>query len=67
MARKHLLLLTCALGAISAAGAASAQSDSTVIEEIVVTANKRAENLQDVAATVTAVFDRRLGFIPRCN
>lgn len=51
------MFLSCAMLALSA-GVAAAQTsaqDSTAIEEIVVTAQKRAENLQDVPVSVTAL------------
>ena len=51
------MFLSCAVLALSA-GVASAQTptrDSTAIEEIVVTAQKRSENLQDVPVSVTAL------------
>ncbi|MBO9710317.1 MAG: TonB-dependent receptor [Caulobacter sp.] len=57
---KASMFMGCALLALSA-GMAAAQTapakaqDSTAIEEIVVTAQKRAENLQDVPVSVTAL------------
>ena len=51
------MFLSCAMLALST-GIAAAQTsaqDSTAIEEIVVTAQKRAENLQDVPVSVTAL------------
>lgn len=51
------MFLSCAMLALST-GVAAAQTsahDSTAIEEIVVTAQKRAENLQDVPVSVTAL------------
>ncbi len=49
-------LVMCSATAIAAVGTqVSAQEDSLWLEEIVVTANKKAENLQDVALSVTAV------------
>ena len=49
---KPALLLSALLAATSYIGSASAQ---TVLEEIVVTASKRAESVQDVSAAVTAL------------
>jgi iron complex outermembrane recepter protein len=57
---KKILLLTCAVGAlagISAAGSASAQSTGTSATEVgavIVTAEKREQNLQKVPIAVTA-------------
>jgi len=54
---KAAMFLSCATLALSA-GAAAAQTstqDSGAIEEIVVTAQKRSENLQDVPVSVTAL------------
>lgn len=51
---KTVLMMGCALVALSAS-AAYAQEDSATVEEIVVTAQKRAENLQDVPVSVTAI------------
>jgi len=51
------MFLSCGVLALSA-GVATAQTsaqDSTAIEEIVVTAQKRSENLQDVPVSVTAL------------
>lgn len=52
---KTVLFMGCAALALSA-GTASAQDDTgATVEEIVVTAQKRAENLQDVPVSVTAI------------
>lgn len=48
------LLASCAALTLSA-GAATAQETGVTIEEVVVTAQKRAENLQDVPVSVTAL------------
>jgi iron complex outermembrane receptor protein len=55
---KFNLLLGVALGALAApmaSQAADADSASAKVPEIVVTANKRSENLKDVAQSVTAI------------
>lgn len=53
--KKHLLLLTAASFAALAPAAALAQANASVgLEEVVVTAQKRAENVQDVPISVTA-------------
>lgn len=49
------MFLSCAVLALSAGVAAAQTHDSTAIEEIVVTAQKRSENLQDVPVSVTAL------------
>lgn len=51
---KTVWMMGCALVALSA-GAASAQDNAATVEEIVVTAQKRSENLQDVPVSVTAI------------
>ncbi|MBI1683970.1 TonB-dependent receptor [Caulobacter hibisci] len=50
-------MLTCALGALACAGAANAQeaADSTSLEEIIVTAERRSVNLQDTPLSVAVV------------
>lgn len=57
--RKCLQVLLCASAAISGLAAASgawAQADGPVqIDELIVTAQKRAENIQDVPAAITAI------------
>ena len=51
----HLLLRICGLALlITPASALPAESSGTVIEEIIVTAQKREENLQDTPVSVTA-------------
>ena len=55
MISKGLLLGGVALGALSIAGAARAADDQGSISEIIVTANKHAEKLHDVAEEVSAV------------
>src|SRR5262245_18470205 len=50
-------LLPCAVGLLTIPGtllAAEASKESTVLEEVVVTAQKRAESLQDVPVAVSA-------------
>jgi iron complex outermembrane receptor protein len=51
---KTIWLTGCAVLALSA-GVANAQDEAATVEEIVVTAQKRAENLQDVPVSVTAL------------
>lgn len=52
----HLgLALVMALSGIGAAAPALAQTDSLAVEEVVVTARKRAENLQDTPIAITAI------------
>jgi len=54
--RRAMLLAGCTvLGLATAHGAFAADAETQQIEEVVVTANKRAENIQDVPAAVTAV------------
>jgi len=56
--RATLLLATTALGLVGAAGAALAQEtpkDAVALEEVVVTAQKRSENVQSIPVAVTAV------------
>lgn len=56
--RAALLLATTALGLVGAAGAALAQEtpkDAVALEEVVVTAQKRSENVQSIPVAVTAV------------
>jgi len=51
---KAILYLSCAALALSAGSAFAQTADDTTVEEIVVTAQKRSENLQDVPVSVTA-------------
>ena len=52
----HLgLALVMALSGVGAAAPALAQTDSLAVEEVVVTARKRAENLQDTPIAITAI------------
>src|SRR6188474_2436965 len=57
--RRHQALRTGAaiavLAAAVAAGSASAEDAASTIDELVVTAQKRAENVQDVPLSITAV------------
>lgn len=60
-AEKLNLLLGVAIAALVAPAAAQAQADSpAVLDEVVVTANKREENPRDVPQSVTAVFGETL-------
>lgn len=52
---KARMFLSCAVLALSGGVAAAQTHDGTAIEEIVVTAQKRSENLQDVPVSVTAL------------
>lgn len=54
MARIFILLLTAALAVVVPVAPAVAQSESA-LEEIVVTARKREENLQDIPVAITAL------------
>ena len=62
----HRRLLACGaasavlLGCAQAANAADAPQTSTQVQEVVVTANKRAENIQNVAASVSTVSGAKL-------
>ncbi|WP_421738717.1 TonB-dependent receptor [Caulobacter sp.] len=49
------MFLSCAVLALSTGVATAQTRDATAIEEIVVTAQKRSENLQDVPVSVTAL------------
>jgi iron complex outermembrane receptor protein len=55
LAAKGWLFVGCAAGALSLSGTALAQDDGTSIQEIVVTAQRRAERLEDVPMSVTAI------------
>ena len=55
---RSALLFGCAVGALAAAGSAAAQTapaDPAQLDEIVVTAERRSENLQDVPVSVGVV------------
>ncbi|WP_394441984.1 TonB-dependent receptor [Sphingobium naphthae] len=55
---RSALLFGCAIGAIAAAGSAAAQTapaDPAQLDEIIVTAERRSENLQDVPVSVGVV------------
>ena len=56
---KTFWLMGCALAALST-GAARAQDNTATVEEIVVTAQKRSENLQDVPVALTAITGQAL-------
>lgn len=58
MKLKHKLLATCVFGATALSGAAHAQ-EGALIEEIVVTAERRDQSLQDVPVAVSAFTDER--------
>jgi iron complex outermembrane receptor protein len=63
MRRAILFSVSCATALLSGAAfaqTADADRSGVAIEEVVVTAQKREENLQDVAATVTAVSSNAL-------
>lgn len=51
---KAILYLSCAALALSAGSAFAQTTDTATVDEIVVTAQKRSENLQDVPVSVTA-------------
>jgi len=55
MISKRMLLCGAALAAMTAAGAGRAADDQSSISEIIVTANKQAEKLHDVAQAVSVV------------
>lgn len=55
--RRSLLAMTALVSASLAASAAFAQEDSNTIEELVVTAEKREQSLQDVPVAVSAFTD----------
>ena len=55
LGRTALLLSACAFPALAAAQPAPPPADATRLEEVVVTAQKRAENLQNVPLAVTAL------------
>ena len=57
MIARSALMLTCAMGALASAAVANAQetADSTSLEEIIVTAERRSVNLQDTPLSVAVV------------
>ncbi|OXE37281.1 MAG: hypothetical protein CGW95_02490 [Phenylobacterium zucineum] len=57
--RKFALLATSALVAAVTAGAAHAQSSGTTIEELVVTAEKREQSLQDIPIAISAFTSKQ--------
>lgn len=57
--RKFALLATSTLVAAITAGAAHAQSSGTTIEELVVTAEKREQSLQDVPVAISAFTSKQ--------
>ncbi|OYU68553.1 MAG: hypothetical protein CFE28_00190 [Alphaproteobacteria bacterium PA2] len=57
--RKFALLATSTLVAAITAGAAHAQSGGTTIEELVVTAEKREQSLQDVPVAISAFTSKQ--------
>ncbi|NGM50527.1 TonB-dependent receptor [Caulobacter sp. 602-2] len=58
---RSALMLTCALGALASAAVANAQeADSTSLEEIIVTAERRSVNLQDTPVSVGVVAGDQL-------
>ena len=62
MQHRNKLLMSCAIAAISFAGAVHADEASaggSTIEELVVTAEKRAQSLQDVPVAISAFTDAR--------
>ncbi len=59
MKMKTFWLMGCALAALST-GAAHAQDSTATVEEIVVTAQKRSENLPDVPVALTAITGQAL-------
>jgi len=52
---RSILFASCAVFALSASAAMAQGADDATIEEVVVTAQKRSENLQDVPVSVTAI------------
>ena len=58
---RAILFVSCAALALSAGSAAAqASADAVAVDEVVVTAQKRAENLQDVPVSVTAFSGQSL-------
>ncbi|HEY0650401.1 TonB-dependent receptor [Phenylobacterium sp.] len=64
--RTAALLASCALTVLSA-GAAQAQTDDGALEEVIVTARKRAETLSDAPATIAVVSDDKLRAVAVTN
>lgn len=59
--KKHTdSLTTLSLALAWASSTCFAQGDAMMLEEVIVTAQKRAENLQDIAATINAVSARQI-------
>ncbi len=56
----RLPLATAVLSAVPAAAFAQQQSDTGVLEEVLVTAQKRSESLQDVPLSITAIGNEQL-------
>ncbi len=61
MTSRHILLASSTLlaAAISTSAFAQAAANTNVIEELVVTAEKRDQSLQDVPVAITAFTDQR--------
>src|SRR5687768_1426584 len=60
---KHILLATCAVLAAAIGAPAYAQADSNTIDELVVTAERREQSLQDVPVAVSAFTDEKRDLI----
>ena len=58
--RRICLALTLAAGFISAGMSPQAIAEDLAVEEIIVTAQKRAENLQDVLLAITAMGEEMI-------
>jgi len=52
--------LSCSLGAVSLLSAAVSAQGQGTLEEVVVTAQKRTESLQDVSITISAFSEKEL-------
>ncbi len=61
MIRARRPLVTALASAVTFASAASGAAAQAVLEEIIVTAQKRAENIMDIPATVNAVTAEQMG------